>query len=71
MSKESKVKFQPDPILHLIGLQDRWEFSQPITECSEEKEKSSKITCDILLKIVPQLHHSKKKPTHLDHKNYQ
>ena len=62
MSKESKVKFQPDPILHLIGRQDRWEFSQPITECSEEKEKSSKITCDILLKIVPQLNHSKKKP---------
>lgn len=57
MSKESKVKFQPHPILHLIGRQDRQEFSQPITECNEEKEKSSKITCDILLKIVPQLHH--------------
>lgn len=69
MSKEFKAKFQP--ILHLIGRQDRWEFSQPITECNEEKEKSSKITCDILLKIVPQLHHSKKKKTtHLDHKNY-
>ena len=61
MSKESQVKFQPHPILHLIGRQDRQEFSQPITECNEEKEKSSKITCDILLKIVPQLHHSKKK----------
>ena len=61
MSKEFKVKFQPDPILHLIGWQGRQEFSQPIIECSEEKEKSSKITCDILLKIVPQLHHSKNK----------
>ena len=39
MSKEFKVKFQPDPILHLIGWQGRQEFSQPIIECSEEKEK--------------------------------
>lgn len=70
MSKESKVKFQPHPILHLIGRQDRQEFSQPITECNEEKEKSSKITCDILLKIVPQFYHSKK-IAHLYHKNYQ
>ena len=65
MSKESKVKFQPHPILHLIGRQDRQEFSQPITDGNEEKEKSSKITCDILLKIVPQLHHSKKKKLHI------